>query len=212
MIAMYLKAQLVLARCPHCGIAKPLLGRVTNPVPAKSANGDQTGVWVGYQCVSCGDLVIAKADGDGSRARVILPETKVVADAIPERPSKYLQQAIDTVHAPSAAIVMAASAVDAMLKEKGLKDGKLYTRIKKAVETHVITPEMETWAHDVRLDANDERHADEAAKFPTEEDARRCIEFAEALGEYMFVLPARVKRGIQATATQTPQGPAPIKP
>ena len=95
--------------------------------------------------------------------------------------------------------MLAASAVDAMLKEKGFKDGRLYDRIQGAVKQSVITPEMERWAHQVRLDANDERHADENAPFPTEEDAKRCIEFAEALGEYLFVLPARVTRGLQAT-------------
>jgi len=96
--------------------------------------------------------------------------------------------------------MLAASAVDAMLKEKGLKDGRLYDRIKTAAEKHIITPEMERWAHQVRLDANDERHADESAPFPSEEDGKRCIDFAEAFGEYLFVLPARVTRGLQMTS------------
>jgi hypothetical protein len=91
--------------------------------------------------------------------------------------------------------MLAASAVDAMLKAKGYKNGSLYSRIDKAAEDHAITQEMSQWAHEVRLDANDERHADESADIASPEDAKRAVEFAEALGDFMFVLPARVTRG-----------------
>ena len=87
-----------------------------------------------------------------------------------------------------------------MLKAKGYKDGSLYTRIDKAAGDHLITDEMAEWAHDVRLDANDERHADEAATFPDEQDAQRCLDFATALGEFLFVLPSRVQRGRKQAA------------
>jgi hypothetical protein len=98
--------------------------------------------------------------------------------------------------------MLAASAVDAMLKAKDLKSGSLYDRINKAAERHLITDEMARWAHDVRLDANDERHADENAELPTLEDAKRAIEFSLALAQFMFVLPERVRRGIQTTKPQ----------
>ena len=51
--------------------------------------------------------------------------------------------------------MLAASAVDSMLKEKGYKDGSLYKRIEQAAGDHLITAEMASWAHEVRLDAND---------------------------------------------------------
>jgi len=80
----------------------------------------------------------------------------------------------------------------------------LYSRIEKAATDHLITAEMATWAHDVRLDANDQRHADEDASLPSQSDAQRAIDFAKALGMFLFVLPARVKRGIsEATAGPT---------
>ena len=95
--------------------------------------------------------------------------------------------------------MLCASAVDAMLKDKGLKDGNLKTRIDQAAERHLITIDMTRWAHQVRLDANDQRHADEAADLPTQEDARRSLTFALALAEVLYVLPARVTRGIEET-------------
>ena len=95
--------------------------------------------------------------------------------------------------------MLAASAVDAMLKNKGYKDGSLYARIDDAAAKHLITPDMAAWAHDVRLDANYERHADESSTLPTTDDAQRCVDFALALAEFVFVLPDRVKRGRAAT-------------
>ena len=71
----------------------------------------------------------------------------------------------------------------------------LYNRIEGTAENHSITPEMADWAHEVRLDANDQRHADEAAELPKMEDAESVIEFARALAEFLLVLPPRVQRG-----------------
>lgn len=92
--------------------------------------------------------------------------------------------------------MLAASAVDAMLKAKAYTEGSLYARIDKAVADHVITADVDAWAHEVRLDANDQRHADQEAKLPEQNDARRAIDFATALGTILFVLPARVRRGL----------------
>jgi hypothetical protein len=128
--------------------------------------------------------------------REYFPSSAQIADEIPDRPRAYLQQAHESLHAPSGAVMLCASAVDAMLKLKGYTKGNLYSRIDKAASDHAITPDMAAWAHAVRLDANDERHADEAATLPTEEDAKRVLAFASTLAEIMFVLPSRVQRGL----------------
>jgi len=59
------------------------------------------------------------------------------------------------------------------------------------------------WAHEVRLDANSQRHADESAPLPTKEEAEKTIEFAKALAEFLFVLPAMVSRGRGKPQKQT---------
>ena len=91
--------------------------------------------------------------------------------------------------------MLAASAVDAMLKAKDYTEGSLYSRINSARDDHLITPEMAEWAHEVRLDANDPRHADETKPIPDTADATRVIEFTQALAQFIFVLPDRVTRG-----------------
>ena len=136
------------------------------------------------------------------------PQAESVSDALPEKPKSFLSQALSSLNAPSGAIMLAASAIDAMLKDKGYKKGTLNTRIDEAATKHLITDEMALWAHEIRLDANDQRHADENAPLPTEADAKKVIEFAKAMAEFLYVLPAMVTRGRKpaagATATTTP--------
>lgn len=88
-----------------------------------------------------------------------------------------------------------------MLKLKGLTGGTINARINTAAEQHIITQDMAAWAHQIRLDANDQRHADLAAPLPTLEDASRCVAFATVLAELLFSLPTRVTRGIEGKAS-----------
>jgi hypothetical protein len=82
-----------------------------------------------------------------------------------------------------------------MLKDKGYKEGSLFTRIDSAAKDHLITAEMAAWAHEIRLDANDQRHSDEAVALPSAAEAAKAVEFANALAQFLYVLPARVARG-----------------
>ena len=91
--------------------------------------------------------------------------------------------------------MLSASAVDAMLKDKGYRDGSLCSRIDQAATAHLITPEMAMWAHEIRLDANDQRHADETSALPNEADAQKSIDFVKTLAQFLYVLPASVERG-----------------
>jgi hypothetical protein len=127
--------------------------------------------------------------------------------AIPQKARDYLNQAMDSIQSPAGAVMLAASAVDELLKQKGYTEGKLYPRINKAQKEHLITPDMAKWAHQVRLDANDQRHADENASLPTEKDAKRSIEFATAFAEFLFVLPSKVTRGLEESLSAKPTTP-----
>lgn len=124
---------------------------------------------------------------------------------IPERPREFLRQARESLGQPVGAIMLCASAVDAILKDHDLKDGTLYARIDLAKDQGLITDGMAKWAHQVRLDANDQRHADEAAPLPTQKDAERSLSFASALAEILYVIPARVTRGIEESKPPAPK-------
>ena len=128
----------------------------------------------------------------------VIPESKTAHSDIPEPAHTFLQQAFQTLHAPDAAVMTAGSAVDAMLKELGYRDGSVYERINKAVGEHKLTEGMGTWAHEVRLGSNRPRHADKEKPHATPEEAKQSVEFAEALGYFLFVLTKQVERGTEA--------------
>ncbi len=192
----YLSTSLPLERCPHCAIVQPQLARVGE------RENNRRGIhrrWGVFECVTCGGLVIAAARV-GDPMHIIVecypgaPDEP--SDAIPARPREYLRQARDVLGQPTGSVTLSASAVDAMLKEKGLKEGRLYERIHDAVAQHLISDDMAQWAHQVSLDPNDPRYADERASMPTTEHAQRCLRFALTLADILFVLPGRVTRGI----------------
>jgi len=192
-----LTGSLILSRCPHCAIASPLLNRVHH-FDTNNHESNNPRKWAIYVCGTCGGVVSACAANHNQPISAYFPSSVIVNEEIPERPKIFLQQAQESLHAPSGAVMLCASAVDAMLKIKEYTAGSLYSRIEKAVEDNLITNDMASWAHEVRLDANDQRHADQTAAMPTREDAIRVIEFTSALAEYLFVLPARIQRGLNA--------------
>ena len=125
------------------------------------------------------------------------PEKRKIDPSLPEQARRFLIQSQDSLHAPDGAVMLAAASIDAMFKQLGYVDGSLYKRIEKAVADGKITSDMAKWAHQVRLDSNDPRHADLGSPPHTPSSARRAFDFALALAEVLYVLPQRVTRGIR---------------
>lgn len=211
---MDLRPFLSLSRCPHCGVADPNLARRGDPFVTSSKRAQSCTAWALYVCASCGGCITActepyHVDQDvlmnllrdhNLKVHAVFPPVPAVHSALPERARRYLSQAVEAIHAPDASVMAAASAVDAMLKAIGFTQGSLYERIEKAKTDGRITAEMATWAHQIRLDANEPRHADLNDPHHDEASARRTVDFATALGEFLFVLPQRVTRGLQQAA------------
>ncbi|MDG1573422.1 DUF4145 domain-containing protein [Robiginitalea sp. M366] len=199
---MKLENYLLLDRCPHCKIDSPSL-RGINQFTSSASDGSRGRIWKTYLCERCGGAVNAFTWSQNGDVAKWFPESSVTDESIPDKAKAFLDQAKNSIHAPSGAIMLSASAVDAMLKDKGYKKGSLYARINSAVEDHLITENMATWAHEVRLDANDERHADDDAELPNTSDAEKAVDFALALAEYLFVFPSKVQRGIKDATEST---------
>lgn len=190
-----LQTQLDLKRCPHCNVDTPSL-LFKSHLETDNFEKNNTRLWGCYKCNRCGGLVTVAARAWGGETIELYPSAIDIDATIPDRARDYLNQALNSLSSPAGAVMLAASSVDAMLKVKNLKDGSLYSRIDKAAADHLITADMAIWAHEVRLGANDQRHADDNATLPSEADAKRAVDFAIALAQLMFVLPARVQRGI----------------
>jgi hypothetical protein len=194
-----LQPQLVIQRCPHCKVDTPNLSEVWS-TNTQNHSGVNRRAWKVYVCSRCGGLVTASSISQGQEVTAYFPSVTSVDDSVPAKAREFLTQALNSLHAPAGAVMLTASAVDAMLKDIGYKDGSLYNRIKQASNDHLITSQMADWAHDIRLDANDQRHAEATSALPSDADASRCIDFAMALAQFLFVLPSRVKRGLEEVA------------
>jgi len=200
-----LGALLELNRCPHCNVDKPSLG-LTAHFMTTTHDGGNKRFWRTYSCIRCGGVILAAAQIDGGLVIEMYPNPTSIHESIPSPAREYLVQAIDSLHSPAGSVMLSASSVDAMLKAKSYKEGSLYARINKAAEDHLITDEMALWAHEVRLDANEQRHADELSPLPTDNDAKKCVEFTLALAEFIFVLPSRVSHGRESTLGKKESG------
>lgn len=185
-----------LGRCPHCAIASPNMERVWTD----GWNGRGETGWAAYRCASCGGVMTLVLTWNGGVMEMerAFPEAKSAHEDIPEPARTFLQQAYETLHAPDASAVMAGSAVDGMLKAKGYEKGSLYDRIDLALKDNVLTQGMADWAHSVRLGSNRPRHADRDKPHVSPDEAKQSVEFAEALGSFLFVLTAKIAKGIEA--------------
>ncbi len=199
------------SRCPCCNVANPQLPNLWNsgdPIPA--SKGYPRSRWSVYSCTTCGQLMMAKGQPDVGVSNPliveVIPAPKTPHGDLPTVAREFLKQAYETIHAPDAAAVMAGSAVDAMLKELGFEKGSLYDRIDEAVAGHVLTEAMGDWAHEVRLGSNRPRHADKEKPHVTKQEAEQSVEFAEALGNFLFVLTSKIKRGIELAKTAGEKG------
>ena len=196
MASPLLGQQLMVDRCPHCSAANPTLEKSWETTTQKFDNSNNR-CWRVYRCTRCGGLVSACAEGWNHPISNMYPSYERANESIPQKAQVFLNQAMDSLQSPAGAVMLAASAVDELLKQKGYKIGNLYPRIDKAAKDGTITKEMAKWAHQVRLDANNQRHADEDTLLPTEEEAKQSIELAAALAEFMFVLPSKVNKGLE---------------
>lgn len=202
-----------ISRCPHaeCGVAMPHL-TLQDIYEGKHDRYSAT-----LQCSSCLNAILVATNSNADPLEV-WPAIKTYSLDIPTRARKSLEDARGTLAHPSPSIMCSAQAIDWMLKDKGYIEGALHGRIEQAAKAHLITEDMKDWAHEVRLGANAERHADPDQPEPTAEEAIRLLKFAEALAELLFELPARVQRGRGKpsiggkAAKQISKAPPPIAP
>lgn len=186
-------------RCPHCSIAKPLMTLTQIPAFHHESKYEYY-FYFTASCSHCGHYTLfhaASSENDPKRDMEVkrqFPDLTEVDEELPERAKKFLKQAFESKHAPDGALMLAAASIDAMLKDKGFKTGSLYERIELAAKANLLTCEMRDWAHEIRLSANEPRHADDDFDGATVQDIEQILEFSSALGQYLYSLPARVRK------------------
>jgi hypothetical protein len=184
-------------RCPQCGVSNPLINLIGKPDKHFKDEWENTYYFFTGSCSKCRRHILFYGMGGESPDKTVkivksFPTLDKAAEELPEMAAKFLQQAIESRHAPDGALMLSASAIDAMLKAIGFTEGTLYARIDQAKNNGAITSAMADWAHSIRLCANEPRHADQDFTGASESDVEQSLAFAKALGEYLFVLPSKV--------------------
>jgi hypothetical protein len=137
-------------RCPHCSVDQPNLKSVSS-FNSREDNNKNLRHWKVYLCGRCGGAVTAFSNHEKGEVKEFYPGRNKIDESLPVKVKAYLQQAMDSTFAPAGALMLCASAVDSMLKEKGYKDGSLYNRINRAASEHIITNDIADWAHHLDL-------------------------------------------------------------
>ncbi len=200
-----LTQQLLLAECPHCQTANPNIVGEGGELETNGPKG-YSRKWLHYTCQSCGGCIIAAARSSDAYSIVteIYPRPKSgLSTNIPELSRDFLREARDGVFNPRSCIMVCASAVQAMLAEKKIEATSIYRSLNKAVKEGVLSEDLAKWGHQVRLEANEQRHVDKDKPAPTTEDAERCLEFTMMLAEILFVIPARVSKGLETSQPES---------
>ncbi len=100
-------------------------------------------------------------------------------------------------------MMTAQRAVEAMLAEIGYRKGTLRTRIIEAVREGKMPDAMAEWADEVRIYGNESHTSGESPDpLPDADDAKHALTFSWMLAEYLFVLPARIKRAREPDAQE----------
>jgi hypothetical protein len=84
-----------------------------------------------------------------------------------------------------------------LLGQDSKKYGNIRDRIDALAERKLLTPDLQDWAHQVRLGGNDAAHDEDPY---TIEEASELLGFAELYLTYVYTLPGRLKTRKEAAA------------
>ncbi|WP_244141526.1 DUF4145 domain-containing protein [Burkholderia gladioli] len=204
--------------CPHCGAGRSSFN-VTHVI-SHPIRGSLWSVIAG--CPSCGDLIIAhasatrflgpgmtpgtipgnlmEAEDKGVRIGRIWPETveSVTPEHVPPAASKAYEQGARCLSrgdfTPAAAMYRRCLEIALKNFSPDIDAWKLEKRIDKLEASGLITKDLKTWAHRVRLDGNDALHEEEEF---TRESATELEEFTRLLLTYLYTLPERIRQRLE---------------
>ena len=150
-----------LKRCPHCGVENP---KMVNTAGFKGNSRTSDRSWGTYACSQCDGIVLActRQLFDQIASFYHQQPEHAVDEAFPPRAKAFFEQAVSSLNAPAGSVMLAASAVAAMLKEVGYSEGSLFSRLEQAADDKVISEDMVQWASWVGLDKDEDDDEDDA--------------------------------------------------
>jgi hypothetical protein len=158
-----------------------------------------------YQCHNCVGYVQVLWSSNGSPPNWAWYDYRVLPSPLQGKPEpsqnwpdgmkRFWIQAHDSLRNENwdAANVMARSALQFVVRERGAQKGNLKEQIDNLAVNGTLNPMMREWAHEVRLLANESAHPD--APMPqavTSQDVSDIVNFLDFLLLYLYDLPQQV--------------------
>jgi hypothetical protein len=205
--------------CPFCGV-KGNFARAFREKKQKP-NSDKCLYFDVYQCQNCvGYVHVLWSASEYSSFGRGLYDFRVLPRPLNAKPEpsenwpsgmhRFWVQAQDSLTHENwdAASVMARSALQFVVREKGAKGKDLKAQIEDLVAKGVLHKLMADWAHEVRLLANESAHPE--APVPTDvtpEDARDIVHFLDLLLLYLYDLPKQIEKYRQRDSAASKASP-----
>ncbi len=206
--------------CPFCGEKGNF--SLAKHAEKKKANSGKKLNFDLYQCQNCVGFVhvlwSANEFGTGIYDFRALPwplNKPKPSENWPPEVQRFWVQAKDSLKNENwdAAAVMARSALQFSLRDKGATPAKLYKEIEELASKGILHPLMKDWSHEVRELGNDSAHPELNAPPTDPKDARDIVKFLDFLLLYLYDLPKDISNYRQRRNPQNPtQTPAPGKP
>lgn len=184
----------------------------------KKPNSDKRLNFDVYQCHNCASFIhVFWSAGEFASMRGGLYDFKVLPWPLagkrepsknwPEGMHRFWVQAHDSLANENwdAAAVMARSALQFVVRDKGAKKGSLKEEIQDLVAKGILHPLMADWSHEVRELGNDSAHPGPTSEPTDKQDARDIVNFLDLLLLYLYDLPKQISnyRRRKDTATTT---------
>ncbi|NOT08018.1 MAG: DUF4145 domain-containing protein [Gemmatimonadales bacterium] len=141
-------------------------------------------------------------DHDYDTPARVLPARSRVGPGVPKSVAGAFDEASRCygARAYTATAIMCRKALEALVKEHGVKARNLAAALKKMRDKGLIESRLFEWADGLRLAGNDAAH--DAAETLTRDDAKDTLDFAGALIEYVFTFRDRFEAFKQRRASK----------
>src|SRR5437763_10282603 len=97
-----------LARCPHCRVDRPNIQSI-HTTQSNNFSSNNKRHWRIYRCHRCGGLITAASKRERGEVDEIYPQPIRLDESLPEKARIFLDQAINSLHAPAGSIMLSAS-------------------------------------------------------------------------------------------------------
>ena len=202
------KENMKIVECYHCGnkTYMDIVGKYTKDIPhygyteeiGEYITEEEEIEWQMLQCPVCEKITLLRTywcslHEEELIENILYPRFDYKKREVPEKINTAFIAALKSRHVDlSICLLSLRRTLEMICKDKGVEKGTLGKKLNKMVEMGIIPSVLDSASYIVKQLGNEAAHADDVIH--TETDANNAIEFIEQIINYIYVLPARIKK------------------